>query len=49
MLELLKAEKGFSNSYGMIGLDPIPYNHGVRLILNSKNTLVNELISKKIS
>lgn len=32
----------------MIGLDPIPYNHGARVLLNSKNTLINELIDKKI-
>lgn len=33
----------------MIGLDPIPYNHGVRIILNSKHALVNELINEKIT
>ena len=50
MFELLKAEKqAISACYGMIGLDPIPYNHGVRIILNSKNTLVSELINNKVN
>lgn len=50
MVELLKSEKQtISNCHGMIGLDPIPYNHGVRIILNSKNALVNELINEKIT
>lgn len=46
MMELLKSEKqGISNCYGMTGLDPIPYNHGIRMVLNAKNTLVNQLIN----
>lgn len=32
----------------MIGLDPIPYSHGIRIILNNKGSVVNELISRKI-
>jgi hypothetical protein len=35
--------------YGMIGLDPIPYNHGIRVILNRKNTVISELINHKIT
>lgn len=36
------------NCYGMIGLDPIPYNHGLRLALNAKNTAIGTLMNKKI-
>jgi hypothetical protein len=32
----------------MIGLDPIPYNHGLRLALNNKNTTISMLINKNI-
>jgi hypothetical protein len=33
----------------MIGLDPIPYNHGIRLMLNTKDALVHEFINRKIN
>jgi len=37
-----------SNCYGLIGIDPIPYNHGLRTSLNSKQTLIQHLLSKNI-
>ena len=50
MIQLLKSEKQTpQNCYGMIGLDPIPYNHGLRLTLNNKNTLISELLNQKIT
>jgi serine/threonine protein kinase len=33
----------------MLGLDPIPYNHGLRLALNSKNTTIASLMKKNIT
>jgi hypothetical protein len=46
MVSLLKTQKNFpTNCYAMIGLDPIPYNHGLRLVLNNKNTLINTILS----
>jgi hypothetical protein len=46
MITLLKTNKNFHNNcYAMIGLDPIPYNHGLRLVLNSKNTLISTMVS----
>lgn len=50
MTELIKTEKqAISNCYGMIGLDPIPYNHGLRLALNTKNTLISTILNQKIT
>jgi len=32
----------------MIGLDPVPYNHALRLIINSKNVNFQALIDKNV-
>lgn len=32
----------------MIGIDPIPYNHGLRISLNCKETLVQHLLSRNL-
>ena len=32
----------------MIGIDPIPYNHGLRVALNNKNGKFSDIFHKKI-
>ena len=32
----------------MIGIDPIPYNHGVRLTVNDKNKTFSDILRHKI-
>jgi serum/glucocorticoid-regulated kinase 2 len=46
--ETLRSEKDTAAYIGMIGLDPIPHNHGIRLTLNDRANTFAALISHRI-
>ena len=48
LVEALRNEKDYNSYLGMIGLDPIPYSHGVRLTLNDKKKNFSYFLNRKI-